>query len=275
MDLALPPPPDFQDNLEEPLNNEPTSSPDQITIVQAPTRTRIAPSSLTPDDLSQYIKKETPKKWDNSILRQSVNKERNYQGEAQTPTRTITATTSTRAKFDHSTPSSHIQHHTESLGFSPIKIENNYIVEPLKLMDNVCLTSSFSRQTPSRHTIMTSTPKQKSILNYVRPSSSQTNDNEDLLPQRSPKTKPCIACTRLSSTQISSITQMTNRKLATYSTVYSTEVTHMIVAVDTNNCLKDYTVKFVAAVAAGIWVLRYEWVQECLNHNCIVPEVST
>lgn len=103
---------------------------------------------------------------------------------------------------------------------------------------------------------------------------SQSKENGVLLRNDVERTTPCVACTRLKSGQMALVNQLVSQKLATYSAVFNPTVTHMIVTVDDQNCLKDYTVKFVAAVAAGIWVLRLEWVQECLNHNCLVPEVS-
>lgn len=257
IDIALPPPPGFQDNLEEPENVKDHSlTPDQMTVVDAiPSRTNVL-SSLTPDNLSQFIRKEAPKRPEIYTAKKP----------SKTPQRATTH------KFDHSTPSSHVIIDTvETLGFSPIKNDVN-IMETLKSSKANLTPLSFSKQKTSRQTIMTSTPKQKSIWNYVKPSS-QCNENEEFIAKRA-KSKPCIACTRLNSNQIMLISQMTNKKMANYSTVFNTDVTHMIVNVDDENCIRDYTVKFVAAVAARIWVLRLEWVQECLKNNCIVPEVS-
>lgn len=260
-DIALPPPPDFQDNPPGPeIVNERICSPEQVTIIDTASPTHgICLGSLTPDGLSQNIRKESPKKCDRSMSLRSIK-----EGAGLTPENVSTIS---KARFDHSTPSTNTNHNRETLGFSPIQNENE-VTEYFKNAGNDICSRNFPRATQSRSSIMTSTPKQKSILNYVKPS--QTN--EDLL-LRSPKVKPCIACTRLSGSQVALVTQMTDKKLATFSSVFSSGVTHMIVAVDENNCLKDYTVKFVAAVAAGIWVLRFDWVQECLNHNRIVPEV--
>lgn len=242
-DVALPPPPGFQDNLDQAdKTNEPSCSPDDVTIIETKANDL---SSLTPDCLSLYIKKEIPQKFDGSLLREG------------TPKKPLPLS---RSRFDHSTPSSQAIQNTETLGFSPI--QRDEIVKSFTSLSNPNHSS----------TLMTSTPKQRSILNYVRPS--QTGDTEDIPSPRIPKTRPCIACTRLNGGQLALITKMTDRKLAIFSSVFNMDVTHMIVAVDEKNRLRDYTVKFVAAVAAGLWVLRYEWVQECLNHNCIVPEVS-
>lgn len=116
--------------------------------------------------------------------------------------------------------------------------------------------------------ILTSNPKQKSIWNYIKTSQAEKENAPAI------KTKPCIACTRLSKDQIMSISQMTNKKLATYSATFDSSVTHMIVSVDEHNCIKDYTIKSVAAIAAGIWVLRFQWIQDCLTTNSVVREAS-
>lgn len=120
--------------------------------------------------------------------------------------------------------------------------------------------------------ICTSTPKkQKSILNYVQshPKISQQTISNFPVEQ----VRPCIACTRLSKDQVIAICALTNKKLATYSTSFDDTVTHMIVSVKENKCIEHHTMKFVLAVAAGIWVLGFEWIQECLLRNEIVSEV--
>lgn len=262
LSVALPPPPGFQDVVEEPeMDMETGSSLNPITIIdQAPTVLRVELSSVTPDNLSQFFKKESP----NNIVKPSPNRTNNEKC-YETPHRITRSSTN---KFSHSTPASQTAHNTETLGLSPIQKDN--IFEVLKSSQSATLTSC-PKQNTSKRSIMTSTPKQKSIWNYVR--LSQLKENEFFLPT-SAKTKPCIACTRLSNSQVMSISQLTNKKLANYSNVFTSNVTHMIVAVNDQNRLKDYTVKFMNAVAEGIWVLRFEWVMECLNNNCIVPEVS-
>ncbi|GJQ70625.1 hypothetical protein Trydic_g23016 [Trypoxylus dichotomus] len=115
--------------------------------------------------------------------------------------------------------------------------------------------------------------RQGTILNYVN---SQTKSS-----QQSTKTmaesfrsfdKPCISCTRLSREQVIAISSLTNKRLATYSNTFNNSVTHMIVSVNEKNCIQDHTMKFISAVAAGIWILSFKWVQECLAQNKIVSE---
>nr|CAI5828985.1 unnamed protein product [Callosobruchus analis] len=183
----------------------------------------------------------------------------------------------------HSTPKTSKDVSTYTLGFSPIK-EN-----------------SVSQATPSvgkniqKRNILTSTPRQISMWNYVKPSQSPQkatpvssnsatditaieviNSKSNQVRQAAedmkivPK-KPCIAFTRLNKDQVMCISQMTNKKLATHTMTFNKNVTHMIVTVDKNGWAKDYTVKFMAAIASGIWVLKFDWVQKCLDTNTIEP----
>lgn len=114
--------------------------------------------------------------------------------------------------------------------------------------------------------------RQQSILSFVRPSQ-ETNLNQSYTEPF--EKKPCIACTCLKKEQLIQISNMTNKKLATYSTTFTSNVTHLIISTDETNCVKDHTVKYVSAIAAGIWVLNFKWVQQCLARNCLVSEVRT
>lgn len=166
-----------------------------------------------------------------------------------------------RRKLLHSTPLSQNIFPTDTLGFSPIVQEKSAYEKALK---SNTIISNISQESPRSRNLLTSFPKQKSILNYVKPS--------QVCNQRQLEQKPCIACTRLNKDQIQSISILTNRKLASYSPKFTSAVTHMIVTVDDSRRIKDYTMKFVSAVACGIWVVGFEWIQECLRTNSIVPE---
>lgn len=122
---------------------------------------------------------------------------------------------------------------------------------------------------------LTSTPKrQESILTFMISQSkvSQQSTSELVLPIE--QVKPSIACTRLSKDQVIAISSLVNKKLATYSRVFDSSVTHMIVSVNERNCISDHTMKYVCAVAAGVWVVDFRWIQECISRNNIAPEVS-
>lgn len=149
--------------------------------------------------------------------------------------------------------------------YNPIEIAQNAKYSPLTVVPSTPLQKLI---TPSSIT------KQKSILNYVKNSQNDTNSSikeRDLC--ITPNKKPCIACTRIPKEQVIAISSMTNKKLATYSNIFNSSVTHMVVVVNDKNCIKDYTMKFVLAVASGLWVVNIHWVQECLNQNQIIPEV--
>ncbi|XP_018335069.1 breast cancer type 1 susceptibility protein homolog [Agrilus planipennis] len=136
-----------------------------------------------------------------------------------------------------------------------------------------------SKRPPQRVlTPQSCTPTQKSILNYVKP------DNLDASPQPgcsrystpveevTVNMKPCVSCTRLTLEQVMAINSLASKKLLCYSGSFSKSVTHMIVATNAKGCVKDHTMKYVFAVAAGIWVLSFNWIEECLKRKCLVPE---
>ncbi|CAG9823560.1 unnamed protein product [Phaedon cochleariae] len=225
---ALPPPIGFQDEPAQ-KEKENSISDGQITVIDVDTTIKELKQSLTPDGLSQFRTKCDEKDLDRSKVTVDL-----FNNKKPIPT---------------STPLSQRLETRQTLGFSPITGDKS-LIEQAQSSKNALSSISIS-STPRKSTIMTSTPRQKSIWNYVR--SQQSSEKEVARP------KPCIACTRLSKEQIQSISLLTNKKLATYSSVFDKTVSHMIVSVDDKNRLKDYTLKFVAAVAAGIWVLRFEW----------------
>ncbi|KRT80531.1 hypothetical protein AMK59_6735 [Oryctes borbonicus] len=112
----------------------------------------------------------------------------------------------------------------------------------------------------------------KSKLNYISQTKSSQESKRSNIQSLKHSHKPCISCTRLGRDQIIAISSLTNKKLATYSTTFNSSVTHMIVSVNEKNCIQDHTMKFISAVAAGIWVLGFKWVQECLAQNKIISE---
>lgn len=87
------------------------------------------------------------------------------------------------------------------------------------------------------------------------------------------KPKPVVSCTRSSREQILGIDLLQKKDRITYVSSFSKEVTHLIVQTKDGNCLKDHTIKYVLGVAAGIWILNYDWIVKCLEKNTIVDEV--
>lgn len=72
---------------------------------------------------------------------------------------------------------------------------------------------------------------------------------------------------------MAAVSTLANKKLAVFTGSFGPNVTHVVVNVNEKNCVKDHTIKYVCGVAAGIWVVSFKWVQECLAQNRIVPEV--
>ena len=58
-----------------------------------------------------------------------------------------------------------------------------------------------------------------------------------------------------------------------FSTKFSAHTTHLIVRVDEEN-KADKTLKYLCALAAGKWVVSFQWVQKCLEAGKLLPEVS-
>lgn len=181
-----------------------------------------------------------------------------------------------------STPLSYRNRSQRVLNLSPIKPKESVEVKPIKprqLLEPDNRSGAFSRMSPL--TVVIKTPvepkkppvpvpkQQQSILNYLR----MSQETKALTAEFSSK-KPCITCSRLSKNEVIAISSLTNKKLAVYSNNFGPNVTHVVVAVNEQNCVKNHTIKFVCAVAAGIWVVNFQWVQECLKRNCIVDEVN-
>nr|XP_023011827.1 uncharacterized protein LOC111502085 isoform X1 [Leptinotarsa decemlineata] len=247
----LPPPPDFQDTPREADKDD--TDPSHITIIELEQTLKGTAQSLTPDGLLNYENKETGSHLNKSLVKSDLFGKGSFHSTPQraTPldiqTKRISSTQLSQAS-------------NLSCTLSPITGVRSVIERAQTSTHTPLMISNHSAR---KQTIMTSTPKQKSMWNYVK------SQNSDCEPARS---KPCIACSRLSKDKTQSISLLTNKKLATYSQVFDKCVTHMIVTVTEKNWIKDYTMKFVAGVAAGIWILNFEWVQECLNSNSIVPE---
>lgn len=163
-----------------------------------------------------------------------------------------------------STPISGKIHSINSLSISPIGLQRHK--NPFEVAKNV-------KHSPltvvEKKIIIATTPKQQqqqqqSILNYVKPVLEETNNNK----------KPCVTCSRLETEHMIAVSTLANKKLAVYTSSFAKNVTHVVVAVNENNCVRDHTMKYVCGVAAGIWIVNIKWVQECLVQNKIVAEVS-
>ncbi|KAF5304713.1 hypothetical protein FQA39_LY09490 [Lamprigera yunnana] len=133
-------------------------------------------------------------------------------------------------------------------------------------------------ETHSKTSVLnTSTSKQNNILNYFKPHNninSSFNKSYSSQTQFTKKKPPVISSSRLSTEESSSLKLLSNKEIVSFENTFSSSVTHLIVGVDCFNCLKAPTLKYITAVAAGIWVLNIKWVQACLKRNRLVPEES-
>lgn len=166
------------------------------------------------------------------------------------------------------------------------KIKTGLSLSPISALDNRKALSAIdlaksSRFSPLTVTVKTplvekksviNTPKQQqSILNYVQQPSQESKSNVNITLTNK---KPCVSGSRLTKEQVMAISALANKKIVSYSNNFNTSVTHLVVDVNEDNCVKDHTIKYISGVAAGIWVVNSKWVQECLRQNCLTSEVS-
>lgn len=78
---------------------------------------------------------------------------------------------------------------------------------------------------------------------------------------------------RILNKDLNVFTQLECKQLMTTSKVFNPQVTHVIVLVDEKGQIVSHTAKILQGIAAGIWVVRYEWAVDCLRMKKIVPEV--
>ncbi|KAL3283103.1 hypothetical protein HHI36_006262 [Cryptolaemus montrouzieri] len=229
----LPPPPGFEDEDDNEEKSDYVTPTEDIQPVTQKESENIIPNSLSPQGI-QMVQIKKPLRMKHS-----------------------------------STPRTLSQ---EFPGLSPIsQVKNTNVIEMAhqsKFSPLTVLPKASPLPSP-----LTSTPKQKSILSFLEPTKKLSLNNiVDNAQSNVSKPKPCIAYSRLKKEEILGIISLCNRKLATRKDKFEPDVTHMIVSVDKNNKLKDHTMKFVSAVAGGVWVVNYKWVKECLAQNTIVNE---
>lgn len=169
-----------------------------------------------------------------------------------------------------STPISGKAHSQKTLSISPIGFERDKnIFEAAKKVKSSPLTVVRNPSHKIERREHSFARQQQSILSYVKPASQESRKNV----QDVTSGKPCVTCSRLGRDHMIAVSALANKKLVNYTATFGPDVTHVVVAVNEKNCVKDHTIKYVFAVAAGIWVVSLEWVQACLAQNRIVPEV--
>ncbi|KAL1497085.1 hypothetical protein ABEB36_008102 [Hypothenemus hampei] len=133
-----------------------------------------------------------------------------------------------------------------------------------KTVQKKCTSRSLTpNSSQKKYNLMTSTPNQKSILNYVK-SSPNLNKNSS---------KPCVMWSRICNKDNSIFSKLESKNLITTSKVFGPNVTHLVIMVDEMGRITSYTAKILQAIAAGIWVVRYEWVEDSLKLNKLVSEI--
>lgn len=238
LDICLPPPPGFEDD-----GRSKSTSPSQ--------REFAVDASLTPDQLflEDQITAQLDEIQPSGIIKSAKHKNKLLSQEI-------------KEKFGNLAAEI-----IDDEMFSPIA-KPTMNIRNVRLSSNTPLVNTPLVNTPrltnKKPSILTSTPNQKSILNYLKQTESKSPTK---------KSKPCIMFSRIQNKELKNVfKQLEMRKMISVSGSFQSQVTHLIVAVDEMGRLKGHTAKFLLAVAAGIWVVRYDWAIECLKANKNVPE---
>lgn len=155
---------------------------------------------------------------------------------------------------------------------TPSKIDSKFT--PIK--ENM---STISRANPNEITPSTSQIRNSnsiSILNVSKISKNTktaTPNRDQVSNVETSKYSACIACTRLKRDETMAILALTTKLNGRYSKEFSKQVSHLVVAVDERNRVKDHTIKYVLAIAHGVWIVSFAWIKDCLTHNRLVNEV--
>lgn len=175
---------------------------------------------------------------------------------------------------------------------SVIEPSKNKILDPVSIIqsqNNSPLTMVKSKSYVPK--TISNTPKQTSIFNFIKtpirkqltPKQQSSQDKSgsdkiydvpmDITPVKQ-KRDICITCTRLNAEENVKLVTMSDKYKITFSKQFSSKITHLVVAVDDKNRIKDLTMKYISAIANGIWIVSFLWVQDCLQHDRILSEVS-
>ncbi|XP_015593897.1 uncharacterized protein LOC107267127 isoform X3 [Cephus cinctus] len=82
----------------------------------------------------------------------------------------------------------------------------------------------------------------------------------------------CFLCTALTTEQIKNVQRFAKLVGAEFTTVFHPEVTHVIVATDSENNSIPRTLKYLQAIAHKKWVVSYSWVLDSLKQGILLEE---
>lgn len=102
---------------------------------------------------------------------------------------------------------------------------------------------------------------------------SKTNKTLPPLPAHSNKLIK-LTFSQLAPSQIGLVVQFCNLFKVAGTPANCKTGTHLIIQTDDNNCVNDYTTKYVCAVSHGKWVVSFKWIQDSLDKQQIQAEVS-
>ncbi|XP_061703850.1 breast cancer type 1 susceptibility protein homolog [Cydia pomonella] len=119
-----------------------------------------------------------------------------------------------------------------------------------------------------------STPVARKSLNFDTAEStnspSSTRRNEFSKP-RTPNVKFCVAASGLKPAEVKDVESLCAQRGWTFVKEFTKDLTHLVVKVDEEG-RSQRTVKYMCALAAGRWIVRYEWVDACLRRGHAAEE---
>ncbi|XP_063620568.1 uncharacterized protein LOC134792992 isoform X1 [Cydia splendana] len=118
-----------------------------------------------------------------------------------------------------------------------------------------------------------STPVARKSLNFDTAESTNatsTSKNEFTKP-RTPNVKFCVAASCLTSAEVKTVELLCAKRGWTFVKEFTKDLTHLVVGVDEEG-RSQRTVKFMCALAAGRWIVRYEWANTWLRRGHAAEE---
>ncbi|XP_069686909.1 breast cancer type 1 susceptibility protein homolog [Periplaneta americana] len=90
-------------------------------------------------------------------------------------------------------------------------------------------------------------------------------------PINKPSTKLCFVCSGLPAALIARVKALSRMMGAEFSNKFEPHTTHLVVKAS-DDMMADKTLKYLSAVAKGIWVVSFAWVNACLQARKLLPE---
>ncbi|XP_047990538.1 breast cancer type 1 susceptibility protein homolog isoform X2 [Leguminivora glycinivorella] len=117
-----------------------------------------------------------------------------------------------------------------------------------------------------------STPVARKSLNFDTSERTKSSTSmKEFTKPRSPSAKYCVAASCLTSTEVKTVELLCAKRGWTFVKEFTKDLTHLVVGVDEEG-RSQRTVKFMCALAAGRWIVRYEWADTWLRRGHAAEE---